>query len=578
MAYEVLARKWRPKQFDAVIGQEHVTRTLKNAIRNQRVAHAFLFVGPRGIGKTSLARILAKALNCSTGPTEMPCDKCAACQEIAGGFNIDVLEIDGASNNGVDQVRDLRDSVRLMPARGPYRIYIIDEVHMLTTAAFNALLKTLEEPPPHVKFIFATTEPQKVPATILSRCQRFDLRPIAQRKIKEHLASIAAAEKIQIDEEALWAIARVADGGLRDAESALEQLRSFTDGLIKEADVVSVFGLLEHRLLEALASAILTADIPTVLAHVDELDSGGKDLQRVLWELIAYLRDVLIMIYTPGQAEKLEIASTKIAALRQQVTLVKPEQVLRMVDILVDADQKIRFALSARTVFEVAVIRAARTSQALAIEDALEELRHWRKAFASDQQTGVIPQPAAAPVQQVVVSKATPKKNVSETVVDKAAAVEPARGKEDPADTVALLQQWPEIVREIGKLAPLARAAFSAASPVAVAGTIVTIGFDPDSGNVKSGFDCERNVKSAQRVLSNILHREVTVNFVRQKAEPPAATFSINQTLSAQQEEATPSSPDETPKMAGKSKQQWAKMPAVRKVLESFDGDIVEVT
>ena len=227
MAYEVLARKWRPQQFDDVVGQEHVTQTLKNAITSERVAHAYLFVGPRGVGKTSTARIFAKALNCEKGPTATPCDKCDSCREITAGNSLDVLEIDAASNTGVDNVRDLRENVRYAPARGPFKIYIIDEVHMLSVAAFNALLKTLEEPPAHVKFIFATTEPQKVPATILSRCQRFDLRRISMSDIVERLSEIAEAEKIEIDEDALLAIARGAEGGLRDAESALDQFIAF---------------------------------------------------------------------------------------------------------------------------------------------------------------------------------------------------------------------------------------------------------------------------------------------------------------------------------------------------------------
>ena len=281
MAYEVLARKWRPQKFDDVVGQEHVTQTLKNAIKGDRVAHAYLFVGPRGVGKTSTARIFAKALNCEKGPTATPCDQCDSCKEIMAGNNLDVLEIDAASNTGVDNVRDLRDNVRYAPSRGPFKIYIIDEVHMLSTAAFNALLKTLEEPPKHVKFVFATTEPQKVPATILSRCQRFDLRRISVKDIVKRLTEVAEAEKIEIDEDAMLAIARGAEGGLRDAESSLDQLIAFRGKNIGEEDVLSVFGLVARHALDELAVAVLKGNIVAAIKLVAEMDESGKDIQRV---------------------------------------------------------------------------------------------------------------------------------------------------------------------------------------------------------------------------------------------------------------------------------------------------------
>ncbi len=239
MSYEVFARKYRPQTFDDLVGQAHVSRTLKNAVAQNRLAHAYLFVGPRGIGKTSTARILAKALNCEKGPTVTPDGTCDNCKEIAAGNSLDVLEIDGASNNGVEQVRELRDNVRYAPSKSRYKIYIIDEVHMLTAAAFNALLKTLEEPPPHVKFIFATTEPQKVLATIVSRCQRFDLHRIPAKLIAHHLQFIAGKEKITLESAAAHAIARGAEGGLRDAESMLDQLVAFCGEKISEKDVLN---------------------------------------------------------------------------------------------------------------------------------------------------------------------------------------------------------------------------------------------------------------------------------------------------------------------------------------------------
>src|SRR5436190_10302467 len=257
MAYQVIARKYRPQRFSDVVGQEHVTQTLSNAIEQKRIAHAYLFCGPRGTGKTTIARIFAKCLNCTGGPKVDFDDADQKCREIAEGRSLDVFEIDGASNNGVEQVRELRETCKYAPASSKFKIYIIDEVHMLTTAAFNALLKTLEEPPAHVKFMFATTEPEKVLPTILSRCQRFDLRRIPASLIVKHLAQIAGKEKVKIEEAALHAIARGAEGGMRDAESALDQLISFCGEKILEADVLSMFGLTAQGQILSLSSAVL---------------------------------------------------------------------------------------------------------------------------------------------------------------------------------------------------------------------------------------------------------------------------------------------------------------------------------
>jgi DNA polymerase-3 subunit gamma/tau len=361
--YQVIARKWRPQTFDDVVGQDHVVRTLKNAIARNRIAHAYLFVGPRGTGKTSTARIFAKALNCTGGPKADFDPNDPVVQTIADGTSMDVIEIDGASNNSVDQIRDLRDDVRYAPSQGKYKIYIIDEVHMLSTAAFNALLKTLEEPPPHVKFVFATTDVQKVLPTIISRCQRFDLKPIPPELIIQRLKQIAGDEKIKVSEEALASIARMADGGMRDAQSIFDQMISFCGNEIGEADVLDVYGLVSAEKIAALAGALATGNHAALVAIVDECDQAGRDLVRLLADLQALVRQALLTsIATGGQTEML--GGVKMST----------EQLTRMLDALREGEGSVKLGLSEKINFEVSLLKAIEASRARAIDSLIKEL------------------------------------------------------------------------------------------------------------------------------------------------------------------------------------------------------------
>src|SRR5258706_12643695 len=378
MSYQVIARKYRPQRFSDVIGQEHVTQTLARAIEQKRIAHAYLFCGPRGTGKTTIARIFAKCLNCTGGPKVDFDDKDPRCQEITEGRSLDVFEIDGASNNGVEQVRELRETCKYAPASSRFKIYIIDEVHMLTTAAFNALLKTLEEPPEHVKFMFATTDPEKVLPTILSRCQRFDLRRIPVSLITEHLGMIANRENVQIDAEAMHAIARGADGGMRDAESALDQLISFCGNKIVEKDVLSMFGLTARSQVAALGAAILRGEAEIALRELNELSRHGKDLGRLLSDLLNHFRNLLIFQISKGDLNLLEVSEAEAVSLKKQSSLADSEVFTRLMDVFTDAEGRLRDAASKKIFIEVTLLKAIQARNAVSIDTVLNQLQQIR--------------------------------------------------------------------------------------------------------------------------------------------------------------------------------------------------------
>jgi DNA polymerase III subunit gamma/tau len=379
VSYEVFARKYRPQTFDDLIGQGHVSRTLKNAVGQNRLAHAYLFVGPRGTGKTSTARILSKALNCSNapGPTVKPCGICDNCREIAGGNSLDVLEIDGASNNGVEQVRELRDNVRYAPAKSRFKIYIIDEVHMLSSAAFNALLKTLEEPPAHVKFIFATTEPQKVLPTILSRCQRFDLHRIATNLIAQHLQLIAGKEKLTLTPAAAHAIARGAEGGMRDAESMLDQLVAFCGETIEEADVLNVFGFTSEERVVDFVGRILRSETAEALELLHEQCEAGKDMMKLMTDTIAYLRDLLVFKVKPDALSD-EVTPEVRGEIAKQAPLLETQRLLELIDQFAAAEGRMKWAPNKKLHFEVAVIKAIQTLNQATLDEVIENLSALR--------------------------------------------------------------------------------------------------------------------------------------------------------------------------------------------------------
>jgi DNA polymerase III subunit gamma/tau len=374
VSYLVLARKWRSKTFDEVVGQEHVTQTLKNAIERDRVAHALLFTGSRGIGKTSCARILAKSLNCEQGPTTEPCGVCQSCIDITNGTSVDVFEIDGASNNGVEQVRELRESVKFVSTRGKRKMYIIDEVHMLSTAAFNALLKTLEEPPPHVLFVFATTEPHKIPDTIHSRCQRYDFKRISEKRIVAHLMHIAEAEGINVEPEALQHIAREAKGGMRDSLSLFDQVIAFCGESISGKQTQEVLGVADRRTLHELTESILRGDSQRALEITEGLFEFGIDLQKFAGEFVGHLRDLMVIRTCANPERLVDLPSTEVQALSAQVAPVAPARIHRLFSALMKGADEISRSAFPKLVFEMTLLRLCNQGQTLPLAEVLEGL------------------------------------------------------------------------------------------------------------------------------------------------------------------------------------------------------------
>lgn len=398
MSYLVLARKWRPQTFEQVIGQEHVSRTLKNAILTERLAHAFLFCGTRGVGKTSGARILAKAINCLDDPENAPCNKCSSCVEIDEGGSVDILEIDGASNRGIEEVRELRENVRYLPAKARRKVYIIDEVHMLTPPAFNALLKTLEEPPAHVVFIFATTEVHKVPATILSRCQRYDFRPIPPGRIKEHLEQITAAEGIDLDSEGAAVLARAAKGSMRDGLSLLDQTISFAGESITQEDVQKILGLVDPRLVSDLTEAILHADEAGVLAGVGRVDSHGYDLQTFFQEMVTHFRNLIVLKVEPGTGQDdLGLNETEIERMLTQAQGASPQTLQLCLQGLLDAERTVKFATQPRFAVELALLKLCHMVPVVGLDKIILKLEKLKDGLGYEPESEPSPEPVQKP-------------------------------------------------------------------------------------------------------------------------------------------------------------------------------------
>ena len=520
MSYEVFARKYRPQTFDDLVGQAHVSRTLKNAVAQNRLAHAYLFVGPRGIGKTSTARILAKALNCVKGPTVNPDGTCDNCREIAAGNSLDVLEIDGASNNGVEQVRELRENVRYAPSKSRYKIYIIDEVHMLTAAAFNALLKTLEEPPPHVKFIFATTEPQKVLPTIVSRCQRFDLHRIPAKLIADHLQFIAGKEKITLEPAAAHAIARGAEGGLRDAESMLDQLVAFCGEKIAENDVLNVFGFTSEQTVVDLMGKVLRSETAPALDVLYQQCEAGKDMMRLMSDLISYLRDLLVFKAKPDALQE-DVDPETQKALAAQAELIENDRLLDLIDQFAQAEGRMKWAPNKKLHFEVAIIKAIQSLNQATLDEVIERLGELRDGKTSTEKKTLAAAPessakpssvAAGPSRTGIASAASPADNGEQRAPRVA---ESADGNND------VEKIWERAFARIPTQKAFVRNSAAVAHVLPSAGRHFVLGFSPDQKSPMDILSTATNRKLIETLLREVSGKDWTLKItVRENLLP----------------------------------------------------------
>lgn len=373
MSYLVIARKWRPQRFDDLIGQEPIQRLLKNSIEHGHVAHAYIFSGPRGVGKTSTARILAKALNCQSGPTATPCGSCPSCISIKEGSSIDVMEIDGASNNSVDDIRNLREQVKYAPSEGRYKVYIIDEVHMLSTSAFNALLKTLEEPPPHVIFVLATTAPKKIPLTVISRCQHMPFRTIPSQKIKERLRLIADSEGIKISEHGLDMLARAADGSMRDALTILDQIASST-AEIEESDIKDILGSADFDVLMDITEAIINANREKIIEIIQQMTDKGEDPRAFAKDLTKFLRDILVSKLTPNADEILDISKEELNSLKNRLPNVSADFLTLLLSEMIKTESDVRLTSNPRIALEMSLLKISYLGILKPIKEAIANI------------------------------------------------------------------------------------------------------------------------------------------------------------------------------------------------------------
>ena len=513
MSYQVLAQKYRPQTFDDVIGQEAVTRTLKNSIEKDRIANAYIFCGPRGVGKTSVARLLSKTLNCEKGGSS-PCNKCSSCREISQSNNIDVLEIDGASNNGVDEIRTLRENVKFSPSKGKYKVYIIDEVHMLSPGAFNALLKTLEEPPSHVKFIFATTEGYKVLPTIMSRCQRYDFKKISPLMILKRLKDIAKEEKINIDSKADLLIARAADGSLRDALVILDQMVSFSGNKIVPEDVIELLGMVHKDKIFELSDAIINKEPANVALIIDDLINSGKDPVFIDNCLISHYRDLMVLKTAGKPTSDMAFSEDEMKRLGEQLEKITLDEILYILQNLTHCQTLMKGTMFARSPLEIALIRLTRRSESLSVPEVLSRLEELESSSGEAFNGSV----NVAPIAPTNVTYSTPKKIEPEKPIEVTSHPEKSSDDNDyedipDVDFDSAKFNWKLVLNYLKNKKMSVFTFLNAGSPIEVGEKKVVIGFEKEHAFNRDALDTESNTAIVEEAVHKVAGFPLKVEF-----------------------------------------------------------------
>jgi DNA polymerase III subunit gamma/tau len=521
MSYTVFALKWRPTNFDEIVGQDHITTQLKSAIEKDRLAHAYLFAGPRGVGKTSTARILAKALNCQKGPTATPCGTCPLCVEIAKGTSLDVLEIDGASNRGIDEIRTLRENVKFSPAQGRFKVYIIDEVHQITTDGFNALLKTLEEPPEFVKFIFATTHAHKVPSTILSRCQRLDFRRISVMEIIEQLEKIVTAENLKVDRDVLVAIARSSDGALRDAEGVLDQLIAFAKDRVSHDDVIAMLGLVEQAALFALTDRIIARDAKGALELLNEIIDQGKDMAVLLSNFIEHFRNLMVAKVANADSELIDLPQNICEKLSTQAASLSMEQIFSAFTILMQAQDMTKRLDSMRIPLEISLVRLCTPKVPAAISKPVAATTIPAKPPLVAPKSAVSSAPAKPAVAKTAVQQpSAPPKPVPQKPLEPQASVQMMTI--DAVQTVSLdtvREGWQRMIEGVGRVKISVASYLNEGAPTYLENGQLTVVFPRNCSLHKETLEERINKNLIENTLAELFHSGLKLNFVLSQEE-----------------------------------------------------------